>query len=41
MVPFNNMIEPMTEAYCGNIVGFMGIDQYMKKTATLTNLDHT
>jgi elongation factor 2 len=32
-------VEPIDEVPCGNIVGLVGIDQYMTKSGTLSNVD--
>ena len=32
-------IEPIEDVPCGNIVGLVGVDQYLVKTGTLTTYD--
>ena len=32
--------EPIEDVPCGNIVGLVGVDQYLVKTGTITTYDH-
>lgn len=32
-------IEPIEEVPCGNIVGLVGVDQYLVKTGTITTFE--
>ena len=33
-------IEPIEDVPCGNIVGLVGVDQYLVKTGTITTFEH-
>ena len=33
-------IEPIEDVPCGNIVGLVGVDQFLVKTGTLTTYEH-
>ena len=33
-------IEPIEDVPCGNIVGLVGVDQYLVKTGTITTYEH-
>lgn len=33
-------IEPIESVPCGNIVGLVGVDQYLVKTGTITTYEH-
>jgi translation elongation factor EF-G len=32
--------EPIEDVPCGNIVGLVGVDQFLVKTGTITTYDH-
>ena len=33
-------IEPIDDVPCGNIVGLVGVDQFLVKTGTITTFEH-
>ena len=33
-------VEPIENVPCGNIVGLVGVDQYLVKTGTITTYEH-
>jgi len=33
-------VEPIEDVPCGNIVGLVGVDQYLVKTGTITTFEH-
>ena len=33
-------IEPIDDVPCGNIVGLVGVDQYLVKTGTISTYEH-
>ena len=33
-------VEPIEDVPCGNIVGLVGVDQYLVKTGTISTYDH-
>ena len=33
-------VEPIEDVPCGNIVGLVGVDQYLVKTGTITTYEH-
>ena len=33
-------VEPIEDVPCGNIVGLVGVDQYLVKTGTISTFDH-
>ena len=33
-------IEPIEDVPCGNIVGLVGVDQYLVKTGTISTYEH-
>ena len=33
-------IEPIEDVPCGNVVGLVGVDQFLVKTGTITTYDH-
>ena len=34
------IVEPIEDVPCGNIVGLVGVDQYLVKTGTITTFEH-
>ena len=33
-------IEPIEDVPCGNVVGLVGVDQFLVKTGTITTFEH-
>ena len=33
-------VEPIEDVPCGNIVGLVGVDQYLVKTGTISTYEH-
>jgi len=33
-------VEPIDDVPCGNIVGLVGVDQYLVKTGTISTYEH-